>query len=478
MTRENNAVHPVIMSGGSGTRLWPLSRKSYPKQFSVTFDDKSLFQKSVERLVTSNRLRFHPPVTLTNADFRFIVGEQLSALGISNSTIMIEPEGRNTAPAILAATLSIAEKDPEAIILISPSDHLIDDISAFHDAIATGIESAELGNIVLFGIMPTHAETGYGYMALSPNHETGAVPLEAFVEKPDSATAEQLISSGNHLWNAGIFLFKASTMLAAFKKLMPALVEQVEAALEQSVSDLDFIRLAPEPWSKCDSISIDYAIMERITNRTAVQLDCPWRDLGDWEAIWAHSKPDEKGVVTSSNATAIECSDVLLRSESDNQHLVGLGLNNIIAVAMSDAVLVAHKDRAQDLRLVVAQLKKQSNSQAETYPVDHRPWGWFETLILTKGFQVKRIFVKPDAALSLQSHKHRSEHWVVIRGTATVTINDDVTDLYQGQSTFIPLGAIHRLENKQSDNLEIIEIQLGDYLGEDDIIRYEDIYSR
>lgn len=475
---QKPSLYPVILAGGNGTRLWPLSRKSYPKQFADVFGDISLFQRSAQRVKQADGLLFQKPTTVTNADFRFIIGHQLSTIGIDASTIMIEPEGKNTAPAILAACLEISRSDPDAIILVTPSDHLIDDVIAFHNALTLGIDSAMKGNIVTFGVTPTYPETGFGYLALKHAFEGEAVTLEKFVEKPDLATAHKFLATGQHLWNAGIFLFRAADMITAFTTVKPALCELVQQALERGQTDLDFLRLDETAWGQCENISLDYAIMEHITNRTVVPLQCEWKDLGGWEAIWKESQPDDKGVASSKNTTAIDCENTLLRSESNSQHLVGLGLENIIAVAMTDAVLVADKNRAQDVRLVVEQLKKQGTAQAETFPVDHRPWGWFETLIISDGFQVKQIFVKPGASLSLQSHKHRSEHWIVTKGNATVTINDDVTMLEKGQSTFIPLGAIHRLENKESHDLEIIEVQLGSYLGEDDIIRYDDIYAR
>ena len=471
-------IYPVLLSGGSGMRLWPLSRSSYPKQFANLIGDTSLFQKTALRLKTSSELTFETPLTITNSKFRFTIGYQLSQVGFDRSDIIIEPEGKNTAAAILAASIAVAQRDPNALLLVSPTDHMLEDISLFHKTLKKGIDSALSGDIVTFGITPTRPETGFGYLELARPSNDEAVLLKSFVEKPDRAKADKMIKSDNYLWNAGLFLFQAKNMIAAFKALKPTLLKQVQQAFDNSLKDLDFLRLDADAWSACEDISIDYAIMEHITNRSVVPLRCGWSDLGEWEAVWRESQPDQKGVATSANVTAIDCQNVLLRSESETQHLVGLGLENMIAIAMEDAVLVADKNRSQDVKQVVEILRNQKVAQAETFPIDHRPWGWFKILTLSGEFQVKRIFIKPGAALSLQSHKHRSEHWVVISGMATVTINDEVTKLKTGQSTFIPKGALHRLENKEKEGLEIIEIQLGHYLGEDDITRYDDIYAR
>ena len=476
---DKQHIYPALLSGGSGTRLWPLSRQSYPKQFTDFIGNESLFQKSTLRLCSSDHLSFAPPLTVTNSQFRFVVGDQLANLGIATGPIIIEPEGKNTAPAILAACLMVAKQDPDAMLLVSPTDHLIEDIDAFHNAIAIGIKSAEAGQIVTFGITPTRPETGFGYMEMAHRFDHEAVPVTRFIEKPDLANAQRLIAQDNYLWNAGIFLFRASDMISAFKAHKPSLIETVSAALDHGTKDLDFFRLDQGSWADCEDISIDYAIMEHITNRSVVPLSCKWNDLGDWDSVWRETGPDENGVATSSNSTAIECENVLLRSEAQDQHLVGLGLKDIIAVAMNDAVLIADKNRSQDVKKVVSTLKDKGVLQAQMFPIDHRPWGWFEVLTTDDGFQVKRIFVKPGASLSLQSHKFRSEHWVVISGTATVTIDDAVITLEQGKSTFIPQQTVHRLQNmSETNNLEIIEIQLGSYLGEDDIIRYDDVYAR
>jgi mannose-1-phosphate guanylyltransferase / mannose-6-phosphate isomerase len=471
-------ITPILLAGGSGNRLWPLSRKSYPKQFSTLLGNETLFQSSAKRLVSSPAVQFDAPVTITNSDFRFIVIEQLQGAGIDPGAVLIEPEGRNTAPAVLAAAIYASKSDPGATILIAPSDHIIPNTLAFHAAICEGLKETANGRIVTFGITPTRPETGYGYLELSTASPCGAVPIKRFVEKPDIEAAKAMLDAGTYLWNAGIFLFRVKDMIAAFLAHAPELMDPVSDAIEQGHADLGFFRLAAEPWAKCENISIDYALMEKIDTLSAVPYSAGWNDLGGWDAVWLEQGPDAEGVVISENATAIECQNVLLRSENESQHMVGLGLEDIIAIAMPDAVLVAHKDRAQDIKVVVSTLKAKGVGQAETFPKGHRPWGWFESLIIGGRFQVKCIHVLVGAALSLQSHHHRSEHWIVVEGTAKVTVDDSVTLLTEGQSAYIPLGAVHRMENPGIVPLVLIEVQTGTYLGEDDIIRYEDIYAR
>jgi len=466
-------IYPVILCGGSGTRLWPLSRKSYPKQFARLTGEESLFQASARRLQDAN---FAPPIILTNADFRFIVAEQLNEIGIEPAVILIEPEGRNTAPAILAATLWLAETDPSASLLVAPSDHVVPDGAAFRAAVMTGQTAASSGDLVTFGITPDRAETGYGYLERADDSIPGR--LARFVEKPDQSRAEEMLKAGNYLWNAGIFLFTAEAMLAAFKAHAPDMLAPCKRAGSEANQDLGFLRLAPAPWAELQSISIDYAVMERADNLAVVPFTGAWSDLGGWDAVWRESNPDSCGVATGGAATSIDCEDSLLRSENENLEIVGIGLKNMIAVAMPDAVLVADMSRAQDVKQAVARLKSKSAKQAEQFPRDHRPWGWFETLSLGARFQVKRIMVHPGAALSLQSHVHRSEHWIVVAGSARVTVGDTVSLVTENQSVYIPLGQKHRLENPGKVDLHLIEVQTGAYLGEDDITRYEDVYSR
>ena len=471
-------IHPVLLCGGSGTRLWPLSRKSFPKQFTALTGDETLFQAAARRITGPDVAK---PAIVTNADFRFIVTEQLAEIGIDPGPILIEPSARNTAPAILAAVLHLAATEPDAIVLVMPSDQLVPDRAAFGAAVRAGIAAAEAGRIVTFGIRPTRAETGYGWLELAHRPASAApepIDLVRFVEKPKAARAEEMLADGRYLWNAGIFLMSVKTALAAFETHAGHLVGPVRRSVAEATGDLGFLRLAAEPWAKAEAISIDYAVMERAPNLQVVPFGEDWSDLGDWDSVWRESGPDADGLVTHGRVTAIDSHNSLLRSEADGLELVAIGLDNLMVVAMADAVLVADKSRAQEVKEAVARLKTKGARQAETFPRDHRPWGWFETLILAPRFQVKRIVVHPGAALSLQSHVHRSEHWIVVAGTARVTVGDTVQLLTENQSIYVPLGAVHRMENPGKVTMILIEVQTGIYLGEDDIIRYDDVYAR
>ncbi len=475
----SSIIHPVLLCGGSGTRLWPLSRKSYPKQFARVLGEESLFQASARRLSSPS---FAPPIVITGSDFRFIVTEQLAAAEIAPAAILIEPEGRNTAPAVCAAALKLQQEAPGAYMLVAPSDHLIPNATTFRDAVTAALPAARDGKLVTFGIRPDRAERGYGWLELAQAPDmTGPgapEPLLRFVEKPDAVTAQAMLDGGRHLWNAGIFLFSVAAILDAFEAHAPDILARARAALDAAYADLGFTRLAAEPWAEIQDISIDYAIMEKASNLAVMPYAGAWSDLGGWDAVWRAAGPDARGVATAGPAHAMDCANTLLRAEADNQRLVGIGLEDIVAVAMPDAVLVAHKDRAQDVKLAVNALKAEGAAQAETLPRDNRPWGWSESLASNPRFQVKRIVLHPGAAISLQSHHHRSEHWVVVEGTARVTIDGVVKLMTENESAYIPLGAVHRLENPGKVPLTVIEVQTGSYLGEDDIIRYEDVYAR
>ena len=468
-------ITPVILCGGSGSRLWPLSRKSYPKQFVPLLGNKTLFQNSAERLTG---IQFKNPIIVTNSDYRFIVSEQLQEIGIDPGAILIEPEGRNTAPAILAAALFEYQTNPNSIIVVAPSDHVINDVNAFHLAIEEAYKVAQNGQIITFGIKPTHPETGFGYLELAKISTTQAVPLKAFIEKPDLTNAVKMFQSENFLWNSGIFLFKAKDIIEAFKKYSPSDLDAVNLSLTNSTNDLGFCRLNLTDWVKTENISIDYAIMEKSDNLSVVPYSAGWSDLGGWDAVWRENMSKTNGVKTSNNATAIDCKNSLIRSEDDSIEVVGIGLKNIITIAMKDAVLVADMSKSQDVKKAVDILKEKEVSQATHFPKDHRPWGWFESLTVNDKFQVKKIYVHPGASLSLQSHKFRAEHWIVVSGIAEVTIDNDVKQVFENQSIYIPLGAIHRMKNPGKEPMILIEVQTGTYFGEDDIIRYDDVYSR
>ena len=471
-------IHPVLLCGGSGTRLWPLSRKSYPKQFVKLTSEESLYQASARRLSGDD---YAAPSIVTAADFRFIVIEQLAALEIAPADILIEPCSKNTAAAVCAAALALEARAPGALMLIAPSDHVIPDAARFRAAVRAAASAAGEGQLVTFGIRPDRPETGYGWLELSaptPDFASVPQPLRSFVEKPDLAKAEVLLAGGMHLWNAGIFLFSTTAILTAFAAHAPEVLSATRAAFEAAEKDLGFTRLAPTFWAELPDISIDYAVMERAPNLTVVPFAGAWSDLGDWQAVWREGDADTTGTVIAGPATALDCHDTLLQATSEAQQLIGIGLKDIIAIAMPDAVLVAHMDRAQEVKQAVAALKAKAVPQAETLPRDYRPWGWYESLVIGSRFQVKRIVVHPGAALSLQSHHHRAEHWIVVEGTAKVTVDSDVKLVAENQSVYIPLGAVHRMENPGKVPLTLIEVQTGSYLGEDDIIRYEDVYAR
>jgi mannose-1-phosphate guanylyltransferase/mannose-6-phosphate isomerase len=466
-------IHPVVLSGGSGTRLWPLSRAAYPKQLMPLVSERSLLQETLERV--ADTAVFAAPVLICNDKHRFLVAEQLRALGRKAEAIVLEPVARNTAPAVTAAAV-IAK--PDSLLLILPSDHYIVETGKFHAAVATAAKAAEAGSLVTFGITPTAPETGYGYIrrgeALAKT--AGAFRVAAFVEKPDAATAAGYLASGQYLWNSGMFLFRADRYLAELARFEPAMLAAVKEAVAGAAKDLDFIRLAKDSFAKATSKSIDYAVMEKTADAAVVPADMGWTDVGSWAALWDVADKDAKGNALIGDVIAADVTNSYIRSES--RLVTAVGLDNIVLVETVDAVMAVARDRAQDIKLIIDQLNATDRGERLAHRRVYRPWGSYETVDIDKGFQVKRLVVNPGAKLSLQKHARRAEHWVVVRGTARVTRDRDIYDLNANQSTYIPLGAVHRLENPGTEILHLIEVQSGDYLGEDDIVRLEDNYGR
>ncbi len=468
------AIHPVILCGGSGTRLWPTSRRSFPKQFSPLLGPESLFQTTLRRL---SGPAFAPPLIVTHSDFRFLAAEQAASAGIAPAMLVLEPAPRNTGPAILAAAHLLADR-PDDLMLIAPSDHDMTRPDAFIAAMLAGVASARDGRLVAFGIAPDSPATGYGWLELDAAPAPLApAPVRRFVEKPGAAQAAAMLASGRHLWNAGIFLASVGTLIDAFSDLAPDLGEPVRAAVAARRNDLGFTRLGPA-YADARAVSFDVAVMEKSGRVTTVPADPGWSDVGSWDAVRAAQGPDADGLVTTGHVTAIGTTRSLLRSEDDGIHLVAIGLTNVIAVATRDAVLIADMSAAQQVGEAVGALKAKAAPQAEASPRSHRPWGWFESLGAGPRFQVKRIMVRPGGRLSLQSHVHRAEHWVVVAGTARVTIGDDTRLVTENESVYVPLGARHRLENPGRVPLFLIEVQTGAYLAEDDITRLDDDYRR
>ena len=462
---------PVVMSGGSGTRLWPLSRKHKPKQFLNLFGDDSMFQQTILRL---KGLDSASPIVVCNESHRFMVAEQLLEIGIEFPSILLEPAGRNTAPAIVSAAFQALSREQDPVLLVLAADHVIADIEAFHQAIKIAEQQAIAGSLVTFGIVPNCAHTGYGYIQAEEKEVISAV--KQFVEKPDLETAEQYLASGEYYWNSGMFMFKASLLIEEMNKFNPDIVEKCRLAVAQSEQDLDFVRLNKAAFEACPSDSIDYALMEKTNKAVVVPLDAGWNDVGSWSSLWECSQQDENNNVLKGDVEIKNVKNAYIHSEHRLVSVVGV--EDLVIVETADAVMVASKAQAQDIKDIVAKLKSQSRSEAENHRLCYRPWGYYDSIDLGERFQVKRIRVKPGASLSLQMHHHRAEHWVVVQGTAEVTREDEVFLLSENESTFIPVGQKHRLHNPGRVPLEIIEIQSGGYLGEDDIVRFQDNYHR
>ncbi len=465
-----NMISPVILSGGSGTRLWPLSRKSRPKQFLAITSEQTMFQETLLRLNTP--IISSQPMVICSDDHRFMVAEQLRELDITAESIILEPIGRNTAPALTIAALT---SDPEALLLILPSDHVINNKQAFHDALSVAQPLAEAGKIVTFGIVPTHAETGFGYIEANMS-SNNSHPISRFVEKPNADTAQQYIEAGNFFWNSGMFLFKASTLIEEMREFRPDILNACEQALEQSSHDMDFTRLESTSFEQCPSESIDYAVMEKTDHGVVVPLDAGWSDLGSWTSLWETAEKDADNNVIRGDVLQKNSTNCYIHSE--HRLVTTLGMDKAIVVETADAVMVAHPDHVQDVKSLVDQLKENSRSESESHRKIYRPWGKYDSIDVGERYQVKRITVNPGAKLSVQMHHHRAEHWIVVSGTAKVTIDDVERLLSENESTYVPIGSVHSLENPGKVPVEMIEVQSGSYLGEDDIVRFEDLYGR
>jgi len=474
-------ILPLILSGGSGSRLWPLSRELYPKQMLPLVGSHTMLQATIDRLQGLESLT--DPLIICNQSHRFMVAEQLRQLKINNATIILEPCGRNTAPAVAIAALHALTGGEDPLLLVLPSDHLIQDVDKFQQALRSAAQIAAQGRLVTFGIVVERAETGYGYIQVERSASRVAIDkdypgfiVKQFVEKPDAATAQTYLESGDYYWNSGMFLFRASLFLEELQQFQPEMLECCRLAFAQISQDQDFLRLPKALFSRCPADSIDYAVMEKTAQAMVVPLDAGWSDIGSWSALWEVQEQDAAGNVIIGDVIAHDTKGSYLRA--GNRLLATIGVDDLVIVETADAVLVARKDRVQDVKTIVDQLRLQNRDEPLFHRRVNRPWGAYELIDIGERFQVKRITVNPGASLSLQKHFHRAEHWVVVKGTAQITCGEKVVLLTENQSTYIPPGEVHRLENPGRIVLEMIEVQSGSYLGEDDIIRYEDHYGR
>lgn len=472
-------IQPVILSGGSGTRLWPLSRRAYPKQFLSLVDDATLLQSTASRLDgLGEYAEISSPLIVCNEAHRFLVAEQLRASGHAAGNILLEPVGRNTAPALTLAALSVLDEDP--VLVVMPADHVVGDVQAFARAVSAGLARAADGKVVTFGIVPKSPQTGFGYIRAGAAIGADTFALEAFVEKPDLETAQRYLESGDYYWNSGIFVLRASRWMDLIERFQPDIVRTVREAHRNGQRDLDFYRVDEALFAASPSDSIDYSVMEPLSQEAGecivVPLDAGWSDIGAWAALWEVSPHDDAGNALHGDVITHDAQNNLLHAQ--HRIVAAVGVQDLVVVETPDAVLVAHKDRAQDVKRITQHLDEQGRCESEFHRQVHRPWGTFEGVDQGERFQVKRLTVKPGATLSLQMHHHRAEHWIVVSGTARVTCDDREFLLTENESTYIPIGTRHRLENPGAIPLEIIEVQSGSYLGEDDIVRFEDVYNR
>ena len=465
-------ITPIIISGGSGTRLWPLSRKLQPKQFISLGNDTTLFQDTILRLPKEAE----DPIIICNEDHRFLAAEQLREINKFSTGIILEPIGKNTAPAIALAALKLYSSSEDPILLVLPADHMIEDTHSFHEAIKIAETLAIQNKLVTFGIVPKKAETGYGYIEAEMNLNSKFYNIKSFKEKPNQTNANKYFKSGKYLWNSGMFMFKSSIYLQELEKFAPEILACCKNSLKDERQDHDFIRLINEEFLKCPELSIDYAVMEHTKSSVVVPLDANWNDVGSWESLMSSKLKDTEGNVVEGDVILDNVENTF--AYSSNRLVSAVGVSDLIIIDTSDALLVTSKEYSQNIKKIVAKLKDQNRPEAVNHRKVFRPWGYYDSLDVGDGFQAKRICVKPGEKISLQKHEHRSEHWVVVSGTAKITCGDKIYNLEKNQSTYIPKGEVHRLENQGAVDLEIIEVQTGDYLGEDDIIRLEDDYQR
>ena len=465
-------IVPVILSGGSGTRLWPLSRKLHPKQFINLVNETTLFQDTILRLPED----VAEPLIICNKEHRFLAAEQLREIGKKTKGIILEPEGRNTAPAVALAALQFINKGEDPILLVLSADHLIENIEAFHQSITIASNLAENNKLITFGVVPNKAETGYGYIEANINNTDDYYSIKSFTEKPSQKNAKKYLDSGNYLWNSGMFMFKASVYLSELEKFEPEILSACKKSCTTENIDSDFIRIDNDAFHQCPNESIDYAVMEHTKNGVVVPLDANWSDVGSWSSLWDSKTKDSNDNVSEGDVFLEDVKNTY--TYSSNRLVSVIGVSNLVIVDTQDALLVADKHQTHNIKKIVARLNNDKRSEVDNHRKVFRPWGYYDSVDSEEGFQVKRIVVNSGAKLSLQKHKYRAEHWVVVKGVALVTCGDKIFELVENQSTYIPQGSLHRLENHQDIPLEIIEIQTGSYLGEDDIIRFEDDYQR